>query len=79
MEQFGNFSSHTIIKLVSKYNKSTISMNNPANPDKIADILVSELNSRIKDENRELPSILHEEIERFEAKAGFLNIFLANS
>ena len=40
VEKYGNFSTSTIIKLVSKYNKSTIGQGNQANPNTVADILV---------------------------------------
>lgn len=49
-EKYGNFSTSTLIKLVSKYNKSTISINNPANASKVAEAVVEELNKRLADE-----------------------------
>lgn len=52
-EKYGNFSTHTLIKLVSKYNKSTISTNNPGDAEKIAETMAAELNRRIHDENAE--------------------------
>eukprot|EP00347_Sterkiella_histriomuscorum_P005014 403358232 len=86
-ERYGNFSTHTIIKLVSKYNKSTISMNNPGNAEEIAQIMADELNKKIHDEegsgsgqsDQHNQTLIHQEIAKFEAKSGFLNIFLENS
>ncbi|CDW81477.1 UNKNOWN [Stylonychia lemnae] len=76
-EKYGNFSTSTIIKLVSKYNKSTISSNNPGNAEKIAETLAVELNKRLEDES-EIQTVLHQEISKFSSSSGFLNVFLVN-
>lgn len=59
-EKYGNFSTATIIKLVSKYNKSTISTKNPANHNKVAEILVQELNKKLNDESEEQTVVTRE-------------------
>lgn len=50
-DKYGNFSTYSLIKLVSKYNKSTISMHNQADAAKIAEVLSEELNKRLADES----------------------------
>lgn len=77
-DKYGNLSTPTIIKLVSKYNKSTISTGNPANPSQIAEILTAELNRRVESEDGTMFTQIHSEIQKFEALNGFINIFLQN-
>ena len=50
MEKYGNFSSPNIIKLVSKYNKQTISQGKPANATEVAIIIAKELNRKLEED-----------------------------
>lgn len=50
-ETYGNFSSPTIMKLVSKYNKSTLSKGKEANAAKVAITIADALNEKLNSGN----------------------------
>lgn len=49
-EKYGNFSSPTLLKLVSKYKKAKGNVNVEVDVNKIAEIVVDELNRRLESE-----------------------------
>jgi hypothetical protein len=76
--KYGNFSSPTVIKLASKFNKAALAKGEAkADASKIAAILAEELNLRLEDDEHGY-TLVHSEVLKFDTINGFLNIFLQN-
>lgn len=64
------------MKLVSKYNKSTISKGETADANLIAEVFAAELNRVVEINDRF--NLVHHEVAEFKAVSGFINVFLQN-
>ena len=77
-EKYGNFSSPTIMKLVSKYNKQKGLDKAQVDGMQVADVIAKALNERLEREASENCGTVCAEVAKFEAVKGFLNIYLYN-
>lgn len=83
-DKYGNFNTPVVMKLVSKLNKKT---GLKLNPHSVCIEVVQALNLKLKKQSSSSPRLkekvaktcmIREEVDRFEAMNGFINIFLAN-
>ena len=75
-QKFGNFSTPTIIKMCSKFNKGRSV--DKADGKKIADLLSEEMNRRLEEDEGDSATLIHSEVLKFDHVNGFLNIYLQN-
>lgn len=79
VEKYGNFSTPTLMKMASKYNKANDKVPEFQKVDakKLAEQVTHELNTRL-DQEHHAYSQVHNEVSKFEHMNGFINVFLQN-
>ena len=78
--KYGNFSSTTIIKLVSKYNKKATEGSDLGKIEarEVGELITQELNRRLEEDTEASYTLVHSEVARFNHMNGFINIFMQN-